>query len=92
MLGDGGVPLTPGPVVPGGSAAMPGASAQAQAMPEVAASATGLGVVLGPSVGPGTMLDAGTGDAYAPPLPPLPDGGVADSRLEPRGEPEPASR
>jgi hypothetical protein len=32
--------------------------------------------------------DAGTGDAYAPPLPPIPDASVPlDGRIEPRGEP-----
>jgi hypothetical protein len=35
----------------------------------------------------GAPVDAGTGDGYSPPLPPLPDGGVpGDSRMEPRAQ------
>jgi hypothetical protein len=33
----------------------------------------------------GDPRDAGPGDGYSPPLPPLPDGGLpADGRMEPR--------
>ncbi|HET9621215.1 MAG TPA: hypothetical protein VFP84_07605 [Kofleriaceae bacterium] len=36
--------------------------------------------------------DAGTGDAYAPPLPPIPDASMPlDSRVEPRAEAQQAS-
>ena len=34
----------------------------------------------------GTPADAGTPDSYAPPLPPVPDAHLPDSRLEPAAE------
>jgi hypothetical protein len=34
----------------------------------------------------GAPADAGVGDSYAPPLPPVPDAHLADSRLEPSAE------
>jgi hypothetical protein len=45
----------------------------------------------GPAVEPptnvtGAPADAGTGDSYAPPLPPIPDAHLPDSRLEPAAE------
>jgi hypothetical protein len=62
-------PLSPGPV-----------SVRTLPTPEFAA--TAYGMVSGQQTPP---RDAGASDSYAPPLPPIPDGGVpVDSRLEPR--------
>ncbi len=65
--------------VPGTADAAPSRSARTPLQPvRRSAASAELGFVLGPPA------DAGTSDGYEPPLPPVPDGGIPDSRIEPR--------
>lgn len=55
--------------------------------PDFAPAAYSAGEPAGKVVGTKAPYDAGTGDGYTPPLPPIPDGGVPiDSRVEPKAQ------